>query len=168
MKGSDKKKEREKRAENMPKRTAALAERLQLRESETRADSKKTSRCKLGAGGWGAVGDREAAAETEGAVAGKSRRCRPTAAGGDSEDLPAGAGRTPEAGEPEKNPAVAQYLQRSSRTLPGISTRLVSMMRTHSRSSASRLRAAGDRGYRKEAPASQRAGCGGGSGWSSD
>lgn len=40
-----------------------------------------------------------------------------------------------------------RYLQRSSRTLPGISTRLVSMMRTHSRSSASRLRAAGDREY---------------------
>ena len=36
-----------------------------------------------------------------------------------------------------------RYLQRSSRTLPGISTRLVSMMRTHSRSSASRLRAPG-------------------------
>lgn len=43
-----------------------------------------------------------------------------------------------------------RYLQRSSRTLPGISTRLVSMMRTHSRSSASRLRAAGDRGYGTE------------------
>lgn len=39
-----------------------------------------------------------------------------------------------------------RYLQRSSRTLPGISTRFVSMMRTHRRSSASRLRAAGDEG----------------------
>lgn len=39
-----------------------------------------------------------------------------------------------------------RYLQRSSRTLPGISTRFVSMMRTHRKSSASRLRAAGDEG----------------------
>lgn len=35
------------------------------------------------------------------------------------------------------------YLQRSSRTLPGISRRLGSIMRTRSRRSASRLRAAG-------------------------
>lgn len=54
----------------------------------------------------------------------------------------------------------ARYLQRSSRTLPGISTRLVSMMRTHSRSSASRLRAAGDRGYGTETLARRRAGGG--------
>lgn len=50
--------------------------------------------------------------------------------------------RTARAG-PARTP---RYLQRSSRTLPGISTRFVSMMRTHSRSSASRLRAAGDEG----------------------
>lgn len=49
-----------------------------------------------------------------------------------------------------KQRGVPWYLQRSSRTLPGISTRLVSMMRTHSRSSASRLRAAGDRGALQE------------------
>lgn len=54
----------------------------------------------------------------------------------------------------------ARYLQRSSRTLPGISTRLVSMMRTHRRSSASRLRAAGDQGYGTETPARRRAGGG--------
>lgn len=35
------------------------------------------------------------------------------------------------------------YLQRSSRTLPGISRRLVSIVRTRSRRSASRLQAAG-------------------------
>lgn len=51
-----------------------------------------------------------------------------------------------------KQRRVPRYLQRSSRTLPGISTRLVSMMRTHSRSSASRLRAAGDRGYCRKTP----------------
>lgn len=36
-----------------------------------------------------------------------------------------------------------QYLQRSSRTLPGISRRFVSMLRTRSRRSASQVRAAG-------------------------
>lgn len=55
---------------------------------------------------------------------------------GENQEGTAGPGR----------PAATRYLQRSSRTLPGISTRLVSMMRTHSRSRASRLRAAGTEG----------------------
>ena len=59
-----------------------------------------------------------------------------------------------------------RYLQRSSRTLPGISTRLVSMMRTHSRSSASRLRAAGGRRHCRKTPARRRTRSGGGGGGS--
>ena len=65
-----------------------------------------------------------------------------------------------------KQRGAPRYLQRSSRTLPGISTRLVSMMRTHSRSSASRLRAAGGRRYCRKTPAPRRTRSGGGGGGS--
>lgn len=86
---------------------------------------------------WARVGDPEASGVAE------------------TERKEAGGGRGPE------QHWALRYLQRSSRTLPGISTRLVSMMRTHSRSSASRLRAAGDRGHGTETPASQKGGSGG-------
>lgn len=149
--------------------TQASAKRLRLRESKTAAELKKRGNPRAprrrmeGASETGRLRRKKRG----GVGPGKGRRGK--RGSGATGKRGHGCGRR--ARRPLQSPirgktsagtraGAARYLQRSSRTLPGISTRLVSMMRTHSRSSASRLRAAGDRGYGTETPARRRAGGG--------
>lgn len=151
--------------------TQASAKRLRLRESKTAAELKKRGNPRAprrrmeGASETGRLQRKKRG----GVGPGKGRRGK--GGSGATGKRGHGCGRRRRARRPLQSPirgktsagtraGAARYLQRSSRTLPGISTRLVSMMRTHSRSSASRLRAAGDRGYGTETPARRRAGGG--------
>lgn len=151
--------------------TQASAKRLRLRESKTAAELKKRGNPRAprrrmeGASETGRLRRKKRG----GVGPGKGRRGK--GGSGATGKRGHGCGRRRRARRPLQSPirrktsagtraGAARYLQRSSRTLPGISTRLVSMMRTHSRSSASRLRAAGDRGYGTETPARRRAGGG--------
>lgn len=151
--------------------TQASAKRLRLRESKTAAELKKRGNPRAprrrmeGASETGRLRRKKRG----GVGPGKGRRGK--RGSGATGKRGHGCGRRRRARRPLQSPirgktsagtraGAARYLQRSSRTLPGISTRLVSMMRTHSRSSASRLRAAGDRGYGTETPARRRAGGG--------